>query len=139
MWRRRHGSPSWAVCVVLPDWCLGVGPNHGFQRTGRAARYEQSGVTGPQLKLAVRPDSMKLRDVTIKLVSPLVLGAGPLLDLLNEVADCERAKLEAQVDKLRRNENRQYEAEYYDVPVSTLQQLDEMGIPWRRLVAMGPA
>lgn len=85
---------------------------------------------------------MKLRDMTIKIISPLALtaltAAGPLANLLNEIADRERAELEAQVEKRRHDENRQYEAEYYGVPVETLQQLDEMGIPWRRLVAAGP-
>lgn len=82
---------------------------------------------------------MKLRDMTIEIITPLAFtAAGPLAKLLNEIADRERAELEAQVEKRRRDENRQYEAEYYGVPVETLQQLDEMGIPWRRLVAAGP-
>lgn len=82
---------------------------------------------------------MKPRDMTIKIISPLALtAAGPLARLLNEIADKERAEVEAQIERRRRDENRQYEAEYYGVPVETLQELDEMGIPWRRLVAAGP-
>ena len=82
---------------------------------------------------------MKLRDMTIKIVTPLALiGAGPLAKLLNEIADKQRAELEVQIEQRRREENRQYEAEYYVVPIETLQQLDEMGIPLRRLVNAGP-
>ena len=82
---------------------------------------------------------MKLHDMTIEIITPLALtAAGPLARLLNEIADRERAELEAQVEKRRRDENRQYEAEYYNVPVETLQRLDEMDIPWRRLVSSGP-
>ncbi len=46
---RRHG---WRVAYCQSGaW---AGPNTRFQRTGRAAGYARSGVTGPPLNLAVR-------------------------------------------------------------------------------------
>lgn len=82
---------------------------------------------------------MKLRDMTIKIMSPLALmAARPLTRLLNEIADRERAEIEAQVEERRRDLLYEYESGYYGVPVETLRRLDaEIGILWR-MVVTGP-
>lgn len=62
-------------------------------------------------------------------------ASGPLRDLLNEVANRERARLEANHEIRDYEQKLAVEAQSYGVPYETLRKLDAQGLPWRTLLA----